>query len=78
MKEGSCRKGTCVHVKNALKRKRMKSKAVLVDIQGGAVQYTSVPRGIRLVIRDFDNCSMCGGEYCENGYVQPCPKEARR
>lgn len=57
--------------------KNKKQKIVFVDIKGGAVQYTSVPRGVKLIVRDFDNCPDCGTEFC-NGDVENCPKANSR
>lgn len=53
---------------------KSKPKVVLVDIQGGAIQQTSAPRGVKLIVRDFDNCPDCGGEFCKGGRVVPCPR----
>jgi len=45
---------------------------VLVDIRGGNVQHTSVPVGVELVIRDWDNYPCCGGEKCRGRKARPC------
>ena len=33
---------------------------VIIDIKDGAVQYISSPRGVKVIIRDWDNCPDCG------------------
>ena len=62
-------------LRDALKPTRRREPiVVLVDVRGGAVQYTSIPRDVKLIIRDWDNCPDCGGEHCNGGAVQPCPE----
>ena len=45
-------------------------KRVIVDIRGGVVEIAQKPRGISVIIRDFDNCPECGGVDCQNGLTR--------
>jgi hypothetical protein len=40
---------------------------VVVTVRGGVVQDVRKPRGVVVVLKDFDNCSVCGGVKCAAG-----------
>ena len=47
---------------------------VVVHVSGGVAEVAWQDRGTKVKILDFDNCPTCGGEFCQGGHVQPCPK----
>lgn len=45
---------------------RANSPTVTVDVKGGVADYKASP-GVRVILRDWDNCSKCGGVDCFGG-----------
>jgi hypothetical protein len=65
-----------------MKRKKRKSTSatsnIVVEISGGVVQNVIAPKGVKVTIRDYDNCEVCGGVACQGGHISPCPGRERR
>ena len=45
-----------------------RKKFVYIDVRGGVVQDTTAPRGVVVIVRDWDNCDVCGGVDCNGGH----------
>lgn len=41
---------------------------VVVTVRGGVVQDVQHPRGVLVVVKDFDDCGVCGGVKCDGGH----------
>jgi hypothetical protein len=51
-----------------LVKRHAKPARVIVTIRGGVVQSVQKPRGVRVVVKDYDNCDECGGVKCAGGF----------
>lgn len=59
---------------DALKVKsRPSRRRAVVEVRGGAAWVAWADRGVKVTIKDYDNCPDCGGVRCQGGHVQPCP-----
>lgn len=51
-----------------LVKKPQRPARVVVTVRGGIVQSVRKPRGVEVVVLDFDNCGICGGVKCSGGF----------
>ena len=41
---------------------------VVISVSGGCAEVERCPRGVEVIIKDYDNCSECGGIDCNGGH----------
>ena len=51
-----------------VKRRKPARRRVIIGVSGGVAEIEKAAPGVDVIIKDYDNCSECGGVDCNGGH----------